>query len=105
MYRLASFLAFLIVGFCVVGYFRGWLAVDTSQTGPDGKVHVNVTVDRTKLRSDVEAAKTVVKGGVDKLKQEFDDKNGSTSIPSNSSSSGFNFNQTQAPTNGYDNVR
>jgi hypothetical protein len=43
----------LVVG--AIGYYRGWLATETSRD--DQKTNINLSVDREKMQQDVDALK------------------------------------------------
>lgn len=54
---LVGILFFLVVGVAVVGYYREWFHVG-SISGRDGeRTGVEVTVDRDKVKSDIDKAK------------------------------------------------
>ena len=58
----------LVIGLVVIGFYRGWFGLSRPQSDAAGnKVNVNLSVDKNKIKADVNKAEQKVKEGVRQL--------------------------------------
>jgi hypothetical protein len=70
-------LAVLLVALLGIGFYRGWFSVSTSSPDPKGgKVNVNVSLDKGKMKSDVKKAEEKVKEEIKELEGKAKAKGG-----------------------------
>jgi hypothetical protein len=68
MRSLIKVLAVLLLCLVGIGFYRGWFSLSSSKPDAEGKkVNVTVSVDKGKMKSDVEKAKEKVKEEVGTL--------------------------------------
>lgn len=75
-------LAFLVVGFIVVGWYLNWFAVKVTPTN-DGRHHLNVNFNTPKFTEDVKAGKEKLVKILDNAKDKKDKNNGSQTAQKN----------------------
>jgi len=68
MRSLMKLLVLLLICLVAIGFYRGWFSLTSPNPNTDGnKVNVNVSVDKGKMKSDVQKAKEKVKEEVKSL--------------------------------------
>jgi hypothetical protein len=55
MGRFLGFLLVILLGVAVLGFYRGWFSTETNRT--DQKTNINLSVDREKIKDDVDSLK------------------------------------------------
>jgi len=70
MWRLFSFLIFVVLVIAVIGYFRGWVHFSASHN--DGNTNVHINVNGQSAKHDAHEAEQKVKQGVRKFEKDFD---------------------------------
>lgn len=71
MRSLIQFVLVIIVVIGVVGFWRHWFAVTTTQRPGDEKMDIHLQVDRARIKADTEQAKTAIRNGADRARSEW----------------------------------
>ncbi|MBA4031101.1 MAG: hypothetical protein C0478_09470 [Planctomyces sp.] len=72
MKGLIQFVLIGVVLLAVVGFYRQWFAVTTSERPGDGKMDVHLEVNKQKIQSDAQQARSALKQAADRTMQRTD---------------------------------
>jgi hypothetical protein len=73
---LLKVLVVLVICVAAIGFYRGWFSLSSSRPGPQGEkvnVDVHVSMDKGKMKSDVQKAEGQVKKAGGQVKEEIKD--------------------------------
>ncbi len=76
MKSIFKMLIVLVICLVVVGFWRGWFSFSSTGTGDKQKEEINVSVDKEKIREDVQKAKAKIAGEVKETVDKVKEKEG-----------------------------
>ena len=86
MYYFIRFLAVFVLCFVGIGFHQGWFSLSRSVAEPNtGKVNVNLSVDRVKMKSDLKKAEERVEKRIEQFenRKKSDTNEKATTPPTN----------------------